>query len=314
MDEQPPSYHAEFLKSPHHGWWGLGTLGLGFLMASPLPLIVGVTAYVLGWIYMPDSPFFRKWVDGRRAEAKRQAVLKEVAAFVERRDGILGKLIPARRMRYEELAAVCQDIESAGSEAGTTESEPDPRMRKLDELMWTYLRLLSIEESLERFIEIERRDNLPDVLTEAEQEIDRLTAEIDAMKAKGIKDLDGKERFRSSRIERLDVLRKRIERSRQAQENLALVVSEQERLDQQIKLIRADAVASKNTASLTARIDATVEHLDETNKWLSEMDEFKDLVGDIPQTELRVGFRSTAVPPPLLGKRGTPPQRTRQAQ
>jgi len=75
------------------------------------------------------------------------------------------------------------------------------------------------------------------------------------------------------------------------------VVAEQERLDQQIKLIRADAVAMKNAESLTARIDATVEHLDETNKWLAEMDEFKDLVGDMPSTELRVGYNPVTVPP-----------------
>jgi len=54
---------------------------------------------------------------------------------------------------------------------------------------------------------------------------------------------------------------------------------------------------------LTARIDATVEHLDQTNKWLSELDEFKDLVGDMPATELRVGYNATT-PPPLVA----PPQ------
>ena len=94
------------------------------------------------------------------------------------------------------------------------------------------------------------------------------------------------------------MLRKRQQRLDQAQENLALVVSEQERLDQQIKLIRADAVATKNAEGLTARIDATVEHLDQTNKWLSELDEFKDLVPDMPSTEMRVGYAAST--PPVL--------------
>jgi hypothetical protein len=67
-------------------------------------------------------------------------------------------------------------------------------------------------------------------------------------------------------------------------------------------LIRADAVATKNAESLTARIDATVEHLDQTNKWLSELDEFKDLVGDMPSTELRVGYQASWPPvnPPVI--------------
>jgi len=113
-------------------------------------------------------------------------------------------------------------------------------------------------------------------------------------------------------VERLEVLRKRMERSEQAKENVALVVAEQERLDQQIKLIRADAVAMKNAGALTARIDATVEHLDQTNKWLSEMDEFKDIVGDLPDTELRVGFRGPELPPELPTRRTGARGRVRQ--
>ena len=112
--------------------------------------------------------------------------------------------------------------------------------------------------------------------------------------------LETKQRYLGSRLERLEVLRKRQQRIEQAGSNLALVVSEQERLDQQIKLIRADAVATKNAELLTARIDATVEHLDQTNKWISEMDEFKDLVGDMPSTEYRVGYNSLA--PPVIAE------------
>jgi len=166
--------------------------------------------------------------------------------------------------------------------------------------MWTYLRLLGIEESLEKFLETERREDLPAMLKDAEAESARLTSETDALKAKGDKvGLETKQRYLGSRLERLEVLRKRQQRIHQAQENLALVLSEQDRLDQQIKLIRADAVATKNAEGLTARIDATVEHLDQTNKWLSELDEFKDLVPDMPSTELRVGYAATS-PPPLL--------------
>jgi hypothetical protein len=160
--------------------------------------------------------------------------------------------------------------------------------------MWTYLRLLGIEQSLEQFLETERRENVPAILQEAEAEAARLNKELEEIKAKGSgAELDTKQRYLGSRLERLEVLRKRVQRSQQAESNLALVVSEQDRLDQQIKLLRADAVATKNAESLTARIDATVEHLDQTNKWLSELDEFKDLVGDLPPTEQRVGYQAT---------------------
>jgi hypothetical protein len=304
MDEQAPNYHGEFLKSPHHAALALLTLGLGFLSAQVLGLIAGVTAYVLGWIYLPDLPFFRSWVNRRQEGAKGALEAQKVQEFVQRRDALLRSLRPERRERYNRLAQVCRDIEAASADNLLASANPatDPRLRKLDELMWTYLRLLGIEESLESFLETERRENVPDLLKDAETEATRLNNELEALKAKGGNPtLDTKQRYLGSRLERLEVLRKRRQRSEQAEANLALVVSEQDRLDQQIKLLRADAVATKNAESLTARIDATVEHLDQTNKWISELDEFKDLVGDMPSTELRVGYQaSPPTPPPLI--------------
>jgi hypothetical protein len=178
--------------------------------------------------------------------------------------------------------------------------------------MWTYLRLLGIEESLERFLDTEQRENVTSLLKDAETEAARLNSEVEVLKAKGASaTLETKQRYLGSRLERLEVLRKRQQRTEQADANRALVVSEQERLDQQIKLIRADAIATKNAETLTARIDATVEHLDQTNKWLSEMDEFKDLVGDMPSTDQRVGYAVSsaapvAPPPPPVIEPATP--------
>jgi hypothetical protein len=313
MDNPPPQYRKEFLKSPHHAWLGILTVGTGFLLASPLPLIAGATAYALGWIYLPDMGLFRRWVDKRHEKERRAAALAQVEEFVKRRESLLAGLVPARRGRYRELAQVCRDIERATAESALASADPgtDPRLRKLDELMWTYLRLLGIEESLERFLETERREDLPLVVQEAEGEANLLSEEIERLRSQGVAGsvLDSRQRLLSSRRERLEVLRKRVDRVTRAQDNLALVLSEQERLVEQIKLIRADAIAAKNAESLTARIDATVEHLDQTNKWISEMDQFKDLVGDMPSTDLRVGYGAAWVPaetpavPPRIERR-----------
>ncbi len=64
--------------------------------------------------------------------------------------------------------------------------------------------------------------------------------------------------------------------------------------------MRADALATKNASSLSARIDETVSHLDTTNKWLAEMEEFKDLAGDMPQIDARIGYEAASLTPPPL--------------
>jgi len=315
MDEQSPNYRFEFLKSPQHAALGLLTIGLGFLSAELLPLIAGATIYALGWIYLPDLPFFRRWVDRRSDSAKKGADAQKVADFVRRRDAIIAALDYPCRERYGRLSQVCKDIETASGDSPLASPDPsiDPRLRKLDELMWTYLRLLSIQRSLEQFLETEQRENLPALVKDAESEVGKLNTDLNALKDKGdTGTFDIKQRYLNSRLERLDVLRKRLQRGEQAQANLQLVTSEQDRLEQQIKLIRADAVATKNAETLTARIDATVEHLDQTNKWLSEMDEFKDIVGDMPNTDQRVGYEAVkpgTTTPPVI----EPIQRKREA-
>jgi two-component system, sensor histidine kinase len=175
-------------------------------------------------------------------------------------------------------------------------------LRKLDELMWTFLRLLGVEESLERFLKTERREDLPSILRDAESEAKTLSAELDGLKQAGASTtLESKTRYLTSRLERLEVLRKRQQRVNQAKENLDLVASEQDRLAQQVKLVRADAIATKNSEALSARIDSTVEHLDQTNKWLSEFKDFKDLVQDMPDSEQRVGYAvAHALPAPPI--------------
>src|SRR5439155_2986819 len=171
----------------------------------------------------------------RHETARRSAEAQKVAEFVRRRDALLDSLSSSRRERYSRLAAVCRDIETASADNPLASPDPasDPRLRKLDELMWTYLRLLGIEESLEQFLETERREDLPAILKESEAEAARLTSEVESLKAKGdTASLDTRQRYLGSRLERMEVLRKRQQRLLQAQENLALVVSEQERLEQ----------------------------------------------------------------------------------
>src|SRR6267142_2457468 len=133
MDEKPPNYRGEFLKSPQHAAFGLLTLGLGFLSAQFLPLIAGVTIYALGWIYLPDLPFFRRWVNRRRDGAKREEEMQKVAGFIQRREALVASLTPERRDRYRRLAQVCHDIETASADnlLATADADTDPRLRKL---------------------------------------------------------------------------------------------------------------------------------------------------------------------------------------
>lgn len=309
MPEPTTSRWRAFLQSPHHAVMAIATLGAGFATGEPLYFVAGATAYVLGWIYVPDMAFFRRWVEKRATSETSAVEAAELAQFKRRREAMLNSLGSPLRERYHLLARVCRDIEKAAVETDEFNLSADTRLRKIDELMWMYLRLLSMQQSLQTFVETEQHEDLAGSVSEAEQEMAALEAEVHSLGDTAA--ADSKQRLLESRRDRLDVLRKRMQRVEEAESNLELVISEQERLSEQIKLIRADAVATKSASAVSARIDASVEHLNETNKWLADMDQFRDLAGDLPMVPSRVGFEAG---PPRLPSATRPQQRARERQ
>ena len=297
MFDPQDSNLKKFLKSPLHLWLLALTIGVGFLSAHPLVMLAGLALYVVGWIHLPDSGLFQKWVSRNMDQIASAKSQQQTQAFRERRQSLIAGLSPQRLRRYQEVAAVCQDIEKATVEGGASPAaDADPRLRKLDELMWTFLRLLVMEGSLESFLATESQEQLPVDIKSSQTEVAAMEADIKAATGKG-ENPAGKLRLLDSKKERLAVLSKRLDRVNEAQENVTLVKAEQDRLVEQIKLLRADAIAARNADTLTARIDATVEHLTETNKLFSEMDQFKDLVADdMPQTGERLGYSAGARP------------------
>lgn len=303
-----PNYRRLFWKSRDHLWLALLTLGLGFASGEPLGLLVGGVLYALGHIYLPDSKSFRRRVDNQRLAAEQAEARARSAAFEAQRAQLLSALSTERRARHQALGDVCRDITGASSEtsSGDLALSLDTRLRKLDELLWTYLRLLTIEQSLEVYLETERRERLPQAEEAAVQEIATLEAEIAATPKNPA--LETRRKLLASRRDRLDALRQRITRVAQARANLDLARSEQERLVAQAKLIRADAIANKNAESLGARIDLSIEHLAETNRWLSELSEFKDLTAQLP--ELPAGAMISPATTAAPQRQPEPPRRS----
>ena len=93
------SYRRAFLKSRHHLWLALLTLGLGFASGQPLGLLIGVTAYALGWIYLPDAAFFKRLIDQRALDEQQREEARKWAEFQAQHDKLLNTLSTGRRTR-----------------------------------------------------------------------------------------------------------------------------------------------------------------------------------------------------------------------
>ena len=283
------NYHKEFLKSPEHLWTAVGTIGGGLAVGNVVGLLVGVAAYALSWIYLPDAPFFKKKVDAKAVALAEREEEAQAAEFRARRDAMRSALGDDKQSRYNELAAVCQEIES-----GSTGN--DALFGKLDELMWTFLKLLTMEEAIRRFLEESKGEDLDAQIAEARGEVDKLAAEKPEAGS-------SREKFIASRQQVLEVLQKRKEAVTGASDNLGLVRSEEERLGHQIRLLRAEAVATRNSDMLTVKINSSVATLQDTNALLSQMSSYQEMVADMPQTSTRIGYGEIAPAPPPLPQR-----------
>lgn len=289
-----PNYFQEYLHSKLHLWIGLGCLGLALFSLNFAIIILAAAVYAAAMWLVHDLPSFKKQVDDKY-NAEQQAIdYKKVSDFKANRDRQVMALTKTRQGKYLELSEICKGIErSTMEQVGEADAASDDRIRKLEELLYTYLKLLSIEQSLEQFIEVSRDENVAKEIDDAQASVDDVTHDIETMMAKTDANpatLQAKQRLQTSYKDRLEVLKKRLNKLELAKTNIELVSAEQSRLNDQVRLIRDDSLSSRNADAISDRIDATAQNLENTNQWLTQMNEFKDVVGDMPPTSSRMGF------------------------
>lgn len=286
------NYFKEFLHSKDNLILVGLTIGIGFMSGNVFGLILGLVGYGIGFMFLHDSKYFKSKINKKYQNEQTKIEQDKMSAFKERQNACYCSLSNSRKAKYNDLVSICKDIENATMTVGDSIEGSEMRLRKIDELMWTYMKLLCISQSIEVFLEYERKEDIPVAVNEADIRIKTLVEEIEKLKTKGSSPLlDSKQKLFNSLSEQVSVLHKRIQRIEMAKVNVEVVQAEQDRLTQQIKLLRAEAMASKNAEALSSKIDNSVSTLEETNKWLSQMTEFQDFSDDIPVAEKRIGFK-----------------------
>lgn len=277
-------YLKAFATSFAHGVLALATIGAGFASGEPLGLVAGVTGYVLGWIFLGDSAWFRRRVD--RAEYEKLARAEEAALAGVRaeRDTLLRRLIPPQRHRYEALVSVCRDIETQLA----NNNAADFPVEKLDGLMWSYLGLLANESNIAGFIEREIDEKFGERILEMEPEVKALESDL-AKAEPGTPAYESRMQLLASKQESLDALRKRHQQFQRAAENLELVRAELDRIEEQLKLVRSDLYASKSVGQISQRVNDTIDQLASSGRITGEV---APAIKEMPAFKTRrVGYR-----------------------
>ncbi len=278
------NYYKEFATSKTHAALGVG-IAAAFAAANPLLLMCASAGYILGWVYLPTSKFFTAQVQGKLEGAQKAAQAAELAGFQARRNALLERLSGDNRARYDNLTRTCGEV--AGNTPGNALING-----KLQELLWTYLKMLLMQQGIQTYLAETDESVLERNLADVEEELKTLGAD--------------KQRLRSSKESLRDTLSQHRKSVADAKENLLVLNSELTRLEHEIQLLRADAIANRSSDVLSAKINASVESLQQSKSILQTMSNVEELALDIPAQAASLDFEiPDAVPPPLPARTRT---------
>jgi hypothetical protein len=262
MDYIRAAFHARpwgMVVPPN--WLGLGAFALLGLL-NPGFWLMGIGAELAYLYSLTSSARFRHWVDATSQDKDLVLWQKKLAALV-------GQLIPPDQARYRALESRCQSVLSQrGAEAVAGSVAQN---QGLGRLMWIYLRLLLTRQSIRRLLaESTSRDTdrrpLETRIAEVQQRLDKEQLSDD---------------LRKSLASQVDILKQRLLGQQQGKEKLDFMEAELTRIEEQVELIREQAVLVTDPQSVSQRIDQVAATLGGTTQWIRDQQQIYGQVEDL---------------------------------
>ncbi len=252
-------------------WVGVAAFGMLGLI-NPGLWVVGA-GLELGYLFwLVHEPRFRHIVEGRVVDATQQEWQLKIASQVSR-------LSQKNRGKYQNLESRCLAIIDQQGQANAGASGLDTQADGLSRLLWIYLRLLQTRESIAR---------IDDGAPSADGERERLEERAQAL-AKQLKDASLADDLRKSLSGQLDIVQQRLAKRKEAASKGAFVEAEIQRIEEQVELIREQAMLASDPQSVSQRIDEVAATLGGTSDWIRDQQQVFGQVEDL-----------ISAPPPLV--------------
>ena len=233
-------------------WIGLAGIALAGLL-NPGFWAIGAgleLAYLFG---LSSNKRFQRFVDG-------SAKLEERQQWQQKLQAIVAQLDPEDRERYVNLQRRCYTIIEQQRQSGET-PELELQGEGLSKLLWIYLRLLRTRQSLLRIIreslDLDRGRGEP-----LDKRLRRLSGEVQSPSIS--------EDLRKSLEGQLEILQQRMEKRRETRDKLAFLDAELVRIEEQVELLREQAVMSTTPHAVSERIDHIAGTLTDTQQWVRD--------------------------------------------
>ena len=240
---------------PAH-WFMLAAFGLLGAFVSPGFWVLGAGAEIAYLLGLSRNQRFRASVDASAhqddpADQRYRALLQQLA-LVDRK-------------RQEQIEGRAREIMATLGQSPLMATHAD----SLEQLVWLHLRLLAARQAIGRVVDTARKEAVG--LADQERSIQRRMegAELSAELRRSLEQQQG-------------VIDARQAGHAEAQRRAEHVDAELNRIDQQIALIREQALLATDEERIGASLDALAASFNEATKWLSSQ---RDLIGALDLNE-----------------------------
>ena len=245
-------------------WFAVAAFGLLGAFVSPGLWLIGAGVEGLYLWALARNPRFRTVVDATSAGTSDWAV---------RYEAMIDRLDDAARRRHEAIEAQATELSEILTHSGANAGQ----IADVRQMVWLHLRLLAARSALTQVVAAATREH---------EEFDEQAARLQARLARADTDAE----LRRSLEQQLAVIESRRAAHVDAQRRRELVDAELERLQQQIALVREQALLATDEGSVAPSLDALTASLNEANRWLKDQRELftglDDLTDEPPPADL----------------------------
>jgi hypothetical protein len=254
-------------------WIGIGIFGiLGTL--NPGFWVIGL-GLELGYLsILTTNHRFQRFVAAGQQ-------LKTQQHWQTKADVLVQQLSKEDQLRYRNLDLRCRTLLEQQLHLQTPSTGLDAQGEGLGKLLWVYLRLLTTRQAIIRIIQ--GSAGSADETTALETRLAALQTQLNEPLTEDLK---------KSFSGQVEILQQRLEKRREAKQKLEFLDAELMRIQEQVELVREQAVLSADPEALSQRIDQVTTTLGGTNQWIRDQQKIygavEDLMAEPPSLQLKV--------------------------
>jgi hypothetical protein len=244
-------------------WIGLGVFGLLGVL-NPGFWIVGLGLELAYLWTLGTNERFQKFVGASQRVLTRKQWQARVESHVQ-------QLNSEDQQRYRLLEGRCRGLLEQQMNLQTPAQALQAQHEGLGRLLWLYLRLLSTRQAINRML----RGSTPGSL-DASVDLEERIAQLKVKLSEPLS-----EDLRKSLTGQIEILTQRLDRRKEAKEKLAFLDAELTRIQEQIELVREQAVLTADPETISQRVDQITATLGSTSQWVSDQQKIYGAVEDL---------------------------------